>query len=138
MMVQPYLFFAGRCDEALTFYGKVLGAKVEFLMRFKEAPAGSEPAIPAQWQDKVMHANIVIGSTQIMASDGMCEEDKKDAFSGFSLSVSVKDVAEGEKILTALSDGGKVTMPFQATFWSPGFGMAVDRFGVSWMVAVMV
>ncbi len=130
MQVQPYLDFGGRLDEALAFYGKVLGAKATFLMRNGDAP--EEFPMSAEWKTKVMHANIQIGATQLMASDG--REGMKAAFSGFSLSVSDVSAAEGERIFHALAEGGQVTMPFGETFWAKGFGMLVDRFGMAWMV----
>ncbi|MGO4765394.1 VOC family protein [Cupriavidus sp. 2KB_3] len=131
MQVQPYLDFGGRFDEAMAFYGKVLDAKVTFLMRYKEAPPGEAPASPA-WGDKVMHANIQIGDSQIMASDG--REGEPYPFSGFMLSVGYVPNAEGKRIFEALAEGGRVLMPYQKTFWAEGFGMLVDKFGMSWMV----
>lgn len=130
MQVQPYLDFGGRFDEALAFYGKVLGAKVTFLMRNREAPG--EFPIAEEWKEKVMHANIQIGDTQLMGSDG--RQGEKTAYSGFSLSVSDVPVDEGARIFKALAEGGQVTMPFGETFWAEGFGMLVDKFGMSWMV----
>ncbi|TXI79073.1 MULTISPECIES: VOC family protein [unclassified Cupriavidus] len=131
MDVQPYLNFGGRFDEAMAFYGKVLGASVTFLMRFKDTPQGDHPTAP-EWADKVMHANVTIGNNQIMASDGMMGE--APAFAGFSMSVSGVPKAEGERIFQALAEGGQVTVPFQKTFWAEGFGMVTDRFGLMWMV----
>ena len=135
MQVQPYLFFEGRTEEALEFYRKTLGAKVEMLMRFKDAP---EPPPPGQCapgsMDKVMHASFRIGDSELMASDGMCSG--KPSFQGFSLSVSAPDEAEAKRMFGELSEGGKVFMPLGKTFFSPSFGMVADRFGVSWMVMV--
>jgi PhnB protein len=132
MQVQPYLDFGGRLDEALAFYGKVLGAQVTFLTRFGDAPAGQQPQPSPAWAGKVMHANIQIGNNQIMASDG--REGQTPAFSGFMMSVGDVPHAEGERIFTALAEGGQVLMPYQKTFWADGFGMLVDRFGLTWMV----
>jgi PhnB protein len=132
MQIEPYLFFEGRCEEALEFYHRALGAEVTMLMRYKESP---EPDMcPPGAEDKVMHSNVRIGNTTVMASDGRCEG--QPAFQGFSLSISVTDEAEAERLFTALSDGGQVQMPLTKTFWSPRFGMVADRFGVSWMVNV--
>lgn len=131
MQVQPYLNFGGRFDEAMAFYDKVLGARVTFLMRYKDMPPG-EQQTPAEWADKVMHANIQIGDSQIMASDGM--QGQTPPFSGFTMSVSGVPNAEGERIFNALAEGGQVVMPYQKTFWAEGFGMATDRFGLTWMV----
>jgi PhnB protein len=130
--VAPYLFFDGRCDEALAFYQQALGAKVEMLMRFKDNP---EPAAnPPGAEDKVMHCAFGVGGTQVMASDGNCAG--KPSFQGFSLSLTAKDLPEATRLFAALGEGGQVQMPFAQTFFSPGFGMVADRFGVSWMVIV--
>ena len=130
MQIQPYLFFDGRCEEAIEFYRRALGAEVSMLMRFKESP---EPAsIPAGSGDKVMHASFRIGETTVLASDGHCLG--RPDFQGFSLSLTVPDDAQAEKLYTALADGGKVQMPLAKTFFSSRFGMVADRFGVSWMV----
>ncbi|HKA42772.1 MAG TPA: VOC family protein [Burkholderiales bacterium] len=135
MLVQPYLFFDGRCEEALEFYRARLGAKVEMLMRFKESPEPHPPGMcPPGSDDKVMHTAFRVGDTQIMASDGQCLG--RPAFQGFSLSLTAPDVAEAERLFTALGDGGQVQMPLAQTFFSPRFGMVADRFGVSWMVIV--
>ena len=130
MNIQPYLFFDGRAEEALAFYQKVLGAKIEMLMRFKENP---EPAAnPPGSAEKVMHCAFRIGETQVLASDGNC--GGKANFQGFSLALSVKDVPESKRLFAALGEGGQVQMPFAQTFFSPGFGVVADRYGVSWMV----
>ena len=133
MLVQPYLFFGGRCQEAIDFYRDVLGAEVQMLLRFKESPEPPPPGmIPADWGDKVMHACLKIGDTLVMASDGCAGGEA--SFSGFSLSLSVPNEAEADRTFATLSDGGQVTMPLNKTFFSPRFGMLVDRFGVSWTV----
>jgi len=136
MQVQPYLFFDGRCEEAIEFYKKALGAKVEMLMRFKEAPEqpkGDGCGSPGN-ADKIMHSSFKIGDTMVMASDGMCAGHPE--FKGVSLSISAKDDAEAERIFKALSDGGMVQQPLIKTFFSSGFGMVADKFGVGWMVVV--
>jgi len=133
-LVQPYLFFGGRCEEALEFYRTALGAKVDFLMRYKESPEPAPPgSLPAGFENKVMHATFRIGSATLMASDG-CEEGAN--FEGFSLSLAVPTEAEADRAFAALSAGGKVGMPLGKTFWSPRFGMVTDRFGIGWMVSV--
>jgi PhnB protein len=133
-LIQPYLFFGGRCEEALEFYKAALGAKVLMMMRFKEAPDSPPPGTtPAGWENKVMHAEFRVGSTAIMASDG-CESAA--GFSGFSLSLSVASEAAADTVFAALAEGGKVDMPLGKTFWSPRFGMLTDRFGIGWMVNV--
>jgi PhnB protein len=131
-VVQPYLFFEGRCEEAVEFYRQALGAEVERLMRFKDSPDQSMCA-PGSG-DKVMHATFRIGATTVMASDGRCEG--RPSFQGFSLSLTVPTEAEADRFFTALGDGGQVQMPLTKTFFSPRFGMVADRFGVSWMIYV--
>jgi len=130
MQVQPYLFFDGICEQALTFYREKLGAEVTALMRFKESP---DPASCAPGSaEKIMHSSFRIGETEVMASDGMC--GGKPNFQGFSLALHAADEREARRLFAALGDGGEVRMPLGKTFFSPAFGMLADRFGVSWMV----
>ena len=131
--VQPYLFFGGRCEEALDFYRTALGAEVQMLMRFNESPE-PHPGLQPGFEKKVMHASFQIGETTLMASDGRCEGEPD--FEGFSLSITVPDGAEADRVFAALAEGGQVTMPLTETFWAPKFGMLEDRFGVGWMVSV--
>ena len=134
MTIEPYLFFNGRCDEAIEFYRKALGAEVSMLMRYKESPEPPPPGmVPAGWDNKVMHSSLRVGNANIMASDG-CSEGLN--FQGFSLSLAVANETEAKRVFNALSDGGQVRMPLTKTFWSPCFGMVADRFGVGWMVTV--
>jgi len=135
MQIQPYLFFDGRCEEAVEFYRSKLGAKVEMLMRFSESPEPPQPGmVPPGSEDKVMHASFRIGDTTVMASDGRCLG--KPNFQGFSLSLTVADEAEADRVFASLADGGQVQMPLTKTFFSSRFGMVADRFGVSWMIYV--
>jgi PhnB protein len=138
MEVQSYLIFNGRCEEAIDFYKKSLGAKVEMLMRFKENPDKEKmgaDCVPPGGDDKVMHSSFKIGDTVVMASDGM-SYDQKPEFKGFSLTVTAKDDAEADKLFNALANGGKVQMPLGKTFFAKRFGAVADRFGVGWMVIV--
>lgn len=132
--IQPYLTFNGRCQEALDFYTKSVGAQVEMRMLFKESP-DPVPAGMLQpgFENKVMHCSFRIGGNTIMASDG-CSEGA--GFSGFSLSYTVETEADAKRIFEALADGGTVQMPLSKTFWSPCFGMLTDRFGLGWMIMV--
>ena len=135
MLVQPYLFFDGRCEEAVTFYRDALGAKVEMVMHYKDCPDTPPPGmVPPGSENKVMHASFRIGETTVMASDGHCQGHP--SFQGFSLSITVPNEAEADRKFNALAEGGKVTMPLGKTFFSPRFGMVTDRFGVGWMVIV--
>lgn len=133
-MVQPYLFFDGKCEEALEFYKRVLDAEVVMLSRFKDSPepppSGCGPADP----NKVMHAQFRLGETIIMASDGRATGNPK--FEGFALSLTVKTEKDADKAFNALAKEGKVQMPLAKTFFSAKFGMVLDKFGVFWMVLV--
>lgn len=140
MQVQPYLFFDGRCEEALDFYQAALGAEITMLMRYKDAPPPPESSAqqgcgPGQMDpEKIMHANIQIGETQIMASDGM--NGGKPDFKGFSLTITAPSAREADRIFAAIGEGGKVQMAMDSTFFARRFGVVIDRFGVSWMVIV--
>jgi PhnB protein len=134
-VLEPYLFFNGRCEEAIEFYRKALGAEVEMLMRFKDNPEPPSPGTaPPGVENKVMHASLRIGENTVMASDGRCTG--KLNFDGFALSLRVKTEAEADRLFAALADGGKAQMPLTRTFFSPRFGMVTDRFGVLWMILV--
>ena len=142
MTVQPYLFFDGKCEEAIEFYKQALDAKVDMMMRFKENPEPPQAGEPgcagpeqtAAMAEKIMHASFTVGDAMIMASDGMCQG--KPSFQGISLAMTVKTEAEADKKFAALAAGGQIQMPLAKTFFSPKFGMVADRFGVSWMVMV--
>jgi PhnB protein len=136
MHVQPYLFFDGRCEEAVEFYRRALGAKVEMLMRYKDAPESAKGQCPdgtAPPEDWVMHVSFRIGESRVMASDG----PGQTGFNGFSLALAAPNEAEADRLFEALGDGGQVQMPLGKTFFSPRFGMVADRFGVSWMIVVV-
>jgi len=133
-IVQPYLFFEGRCEEAIGFYKKALGAEVDMLLHFKDNPEPPPPGRAPPDSNKVMHASFRVGETQIRASDGRCSGQPD--FKGFALSLTVKTEAEADKAFEALAEGGKIEMPLGKTFFAPRFGMVVDRFGVFWMVIV--
>ncbi|MFZ3328209.1 MAG: VOC family protein [Methylocella sp.] len=132
MQVQPYLSFEGRCEEAVEFYRKALGAEVTRLMRFKESP---DPGMCSPGTlDKVMHMSFRIGDTTLFASDGRCTGQPN--FQGISLSLTVPNDSETERRFASLADGGQVQMPLTKTFFSSRFGMVADRFGVAWMIVV--
>jgi len=135
MKVEPYLFFDGRCEEAIEFYRKSLRAEVEMLMRYKDSPEPPQPGmVPPGSENKIMHATLRIGDSIVMASDGHCQG--KPSFNGFGLSLTAANEAEAERLFGSLADGGQVQMPLTKTFFSPRFGMVTDRFGVMWMVIV--
>ncbi len=134
-VIQPYLFYEGRCEEALDFYAKALGAKVEMKMRYSESPEGGCPAgMPAGSESKIMHSAFRIGESTVMASDGL--NSGKADFKGVTLSISMDDEAGVKRAFDALSAGGNVIQPLMKTFFSPAFGMVADKFGVPWMVLV--
>jgi PhnB protein len=132
--VNPYLFFDGRCEEAIEFYRAAIGAETLMLVRYKDAPAEAKPQqCGAQMsENKIMHARLRIGDSTIMLADGPCS----GKFDGFSLSLTAPGAAEAERWFKALSVDGRVDMPLAKTFFSPAFGMLTDRFGVKWMVVV--
>jgi PhnB protein len=133
MQIQPYLFFDGRCEEALRFYRDAIGAEIVDLMRFGESPEPcGEGQMPPGSEDKVMHASFRVGDTLVMASDGNCAG--KPTFEGVALALSAPTDADAERVFAALADGGQVQMPMGPTFFASRFGMTADRFGVSWMV----
>ena len=138
MKVQPYLMFEGRCQEALDFYRRALGAEVKVVMRFSEnpdpagAPGCAEGSGPGPTPDMVMHAEFAVGDTTVMASDGLGSGKAK--FDGISLALTPASVDEARRLFDALADGGQVQMPLAQTFFSQAFGMVADRFGVPWMV----
>ena len=135
MPIQPYLFFNGRCEEALEFYREALGAEVDMLMRFRESPDPPPPGMIAPGsENKVMHSSFRVGDATLMASDGTC--DGNPVFQGFALSIEAANEADARRRFDALAEGGSVQMPLGKTFWSPCFGMLTDRFGISWMVGV--
>jgi PhnB protein len=132
--ITPYLFFGGRCEEALEFYRTAIGAEVEMLMRYDQSPESPPPGmLQPGFETKVMHASFRVRGIPLMASDGCDEKSKAE---GFRLALSVPTEADAQKVFTALADGGSVQMPLCQTFWSPCFGMLTDRFGIGWMVMV--
>lgn len=132
MGVTPYLFFNGQCEAAISFYRRVLGAELQFMQRYKDGPPGPDGK-PFGAPDAVMHASLKIGDSVLLASDS---DGQPVQHGGFAISVSARDVADGRRLFDALADGGQVTLPFDKTFWTEGFGMLTDRFGVPWMVNV--
>ena len=130
MNVQPYISFEGRAQEAIDFYKTALGAQVEVVMQFKDAPPDMQANMPNK--DKVMHSAFKVGDTTIMATDGQCSG--KSEFSGITLTITANSDAEADKLFNALAQGGKVNMPMSETFFATRFGMVADKFGVGWMV----
>lgn len=134
-VVEPYLYFGGRCEEALNFYKNAVGAKIEAIMKFSDSPDPMPPGmLPPGFESKVMHSCFSIGSSKVMASDG-CHQG--GSIEGFSLSITLTQEADAHRMFNALATGGQVQMPLGKTFWSPCFGMLKDQFGVAWMVMVM-
>jgi PhnB protein len=133
-MPVPYLMFNGRCEEALNFYKKALGAEIGMMMRFKDSPEPPPPGCAPGDVDKIMHSAFQVKGQTVMASDGMTNTPPK--FEGFSLSVEAKDEPEAKRLFDALAEGGTVQMPLAKTFFAKSFGVVADRFGISWMIIV--
>lgn len=132
--ITPYLFFGGRCDEALEFYKETIGAEVVFIMRFNESPDPPPPGmIPPGFENKVMHCTFTVAGNSIMASDGDSVGEK---FKGFRLSLALPTDVEARDVFAKLAEGGSVQMEINKTFWSSCFGMVTDKFGLAWMVTV--
>lgn len=130
MQLNPYLHFNGRCEEAFKLYEKVLGGKIEVMLPHEGTPAASH--VPPEWKKKIMHARLSVGDQVLMASDAPPGHYHQPQ--GFTVSISIADPADAERIFKALADKGKVTMPLDKTFWAQRFGMLVDQFGIPWMV----
>ena len=130
MDITPYLNFNGQCAAAFKFYEQVLGGTIEMMQTHGDSPMKDH--VPADWHDKVIHARLRVDGQAIMGSDA--PPQYYSAPQGMYVSIGVRTTADGSRIFNALADGGKVTMPFEPTFWSPGFGMVVDRFAIPWMV----
>ena len=133
LKVQAYVTFGGRCEEALEFYKKSIGAEVTALMRWKESPDATMKSPPG-FEEKIMNASFRVGETDLMADDGIGE--KHAEFKGMTLVIEAADDAEAKRVFTALGQGGNVSMPLMKTFWTSSFGMLTDKFGVPWMVNV--
>ncbi|RFU46269.1 VOC family protein [Paraburkholderia sp. DHOC27] len=134
MQLNAYVFFDGRCEEALRFYTEHLGANVQFKMHYKDAPPDAGRTVDAKFDNQVMHASVRIGESILMMSDDCMNANV--THQGFRLSLTADTLADAERIFKALSEGGEVHMPLQATFWSKGFGMVTDQFGIGWMVTI--
>ena len=132
MQLNSHLHFSGQCEEAFKFYEKALGGKIEGVFRYDGAPGTEGQKVSPEWKNKVMHASMTIGNQTLMGMDAPPERFQKPQ--GFHVNIGVKNVAEGKKIFDALSEKGNIVMPFGPTFWSPGFAMFTDRFGIPWMV----
>jgi PhnB protein len=130
MKLNPYLNFNGQCEAAFKFYEEVLGAKIVFSMTWGEMPGADQ--FPAEYHKRIMHATLSVGDQALMGADAPPDSYKEPK--GMSVSIHVKEIPEGERVFNALAQNGSVTMPFQKTFWSPGFGMCVDQFGIPWMI----
>lgn len=130
MQVNPYLTFNGQCAEAIKFYERVLGGKATFQQTWGESPMAND--MPKETHDKIMHATVDLDGSTLMCADS--PPDHYQSPRGIHITLHYKHPAEGERVFNTLAEGGRIEMPFQATFWSSGFGMCVDRFGIPWMV----
>lgn len=137
MLIQPYLFFTGNCEQAINFYARQLGGNIEVMMHYQDMPAEEQQKGLANSDPQaIMHARLVIGDNVIMASDVCPEQPGKQAHQGYALSIHCENIDKARDLFTRLAEGGTITMPFQPTFWASGFGMLSDKFGVNWMINV--
>ncbi|KND61840.1 PhnB protein putative DNA binding 3-demethylubiquinone-9 3-methyltransferase domain protein [Candidatus Burkholderia verschuerenii] len=134
MQLDTYLFYHGDCADALALYQAAFGAQIHTLVRFRDTPDAAN--VPPEWHDKVMHGVFSVGPNAIMVSDGQFGQPRRE-YSGFTLSIAADDAASGERVFTTLSDGGDILTPWQSTFFTQGFGMVKDRFGVPWLINVV-
>ncbi|HEY1801657.1 MAG TPA: VOC family protein [Terriglobales bacterium] len=132
MQLNSHLHFSGQCEEAFKFYEKCLGGKIEGFFRYDAAPETELQKVSPEWRNKVMHVTMKIGDQVLMGMDAPPNHFLKPQ--GFHVCIALKDVAEGKKLFEALSEKGNVSMPFGKTFWSPGYAMFQDRFGIPWMI----
>jgi PhnB protein len=130
MQLNPYLNFNGECEAAFKFYEQCLGGKIQTIMTWGDSPMADQ--VPLEWRHKIIHATLIVGESALGGSDA--PPDRYEQPRGLSVTIQLKDPAEGERIFSALAEKGKVQMPFQLTFWAAGFGMCSDRFGIPWMV----
>jgi PhnB protein len=130
MQLNPYLVFNGQCEAAFKFYEECLGGKIQTMMTWGDSPMAAQ--VPSEWRDKIIHATLIVGESALGGSDA--PPDRYEKPRGLSVTIQLKDAAEAERIFNQLAENGMVQMPLQKTFWSPGFGMCVDRFGIPWMV----
>ena len=130
MQLNPYLNFDGQCEAAFKFYEECFGGKIQTLMTWGDSPMADQ--VPTEWRDKIIHTSLIVGDTALLGTDAAPDSYEKPR--GISVTIQIKDAAEGERIFNSLAENGTVQMPFQQTFWATGFGMLVDRFGIPWMV----
>ncbi|MFM0321344.1 VOC family protein [Caballeronia glebae] len=134
MQLDTYIFYHGDCAAALELYQAAFGAQIATLLRFRDAPDGGNA--PPDWADKIMHGVFFVGDRAIMVSDGQHGQPHK-SYSGFTMSITADDAQSGERAFNLLAEGGSVLTPWQSTFWTQGFGMLTDRFGVPWLINVL-
>jgi PhnB protein len=128
--VHPYLSFNGHCEEAFRFYEKTLGGKIQEFFRYEGSPMMKEA--PAEWANKIIHVSMIVDNDILSGADAPPQYFQKTE--GMSVTLALKDTAEGERIFNALAEGGTVKMKYGATFWAKGFGMVIDRWGIPWMI----
>jgi PhnB protein len=130
MSLSCHLIFDGQCAAALRRYQRILGGEITTLLSFGESPLGAQ--VPAEWQARILHANLQVGALSLLGSDAFPDTYQRPQ--GFAVTLGIAEPAEASRVFEALADGGQVQMPFQATFWSPGFGVLVDRFAIPWEI----
>ncbi len=130
MQLNAHLSFNGQCETAFKFYAQCLGGKIAFMGTYAGTPMAEQ--VPPEWRQKIVHASLTVGEQVLMGCD--TPPGQYDKPKGFSMTIGVKEPAEAERVFKALAKGGTVSMPMQKTFWSAGFGMLVDKFGIPWMI----
>jgi len=130
MQLSPMVNFNGQCEEAFKFYEQCFGSRIQTMMTWGDSPMADQ--VSTEWRDKIVHATLIVGETSLLGNDA--PPDSYEAPKGISVTIHIKDVSEAERVFKALAENGTVQMPFEQTFWSAGFGMCVDRFGIPWMI----
>jgi len=130
MQLSPMVNFNGQCEEAFKFYEQCFGGRIQTMMTWGDSPMADQ--VSSEWRDKIVHATLIVGETSLLGNDA--PPDSYEAPKGISVTIHIKDVSEAERVFKALAENGTVQMPFEQTFWSAGFGMCVDRFGIPWMI----
>lgn len=130
MQLSPMVNFNGQCEEAFKFYEQCFGGRIQTMMTWGDSPMADQ--VSTEWRDKIVHATLIVGETSLLGNDA--PPDSYEAPKGISVTIHIKDVSEAERVFKALAENGTVQMPFEQTFWSAGFGMCVDRFGIPWMI----
>jgi PhnB protein len=130
MRISPHLCFDGQCRAAFAFYQQILGGTIQTMLSYGESPMSAQ--VEAQWHDRIVHASLQFGEVELSGIDLLPKDYRKPE--GFSVTLTIDGVERANQVFVALAEGGKVRVPFQKAFWSPGFGVVIDRFAIPWEV----